>query len=170
MRVACLFIIALLACFDGFGQNLEETLRRAIQNNSALKHNDSLSKTIDLGSGLVNAPIVFTNKRTGTKDSYKGELAKENFIIHYDIGKMAGAHMNEKLKGQCSYYADTIMNGYRTSVGLIKQNGQTNLKITIWGDYPSAPFTFPANFWSVVKNEREVQDVMAIAMSYRPDK
>jgi hypothetical protein len=97
-----------------------------------------------------------------------GELKSESLLIHYDIGFSAGAHMGKHRIKDCSSYYDTAINGHLAWVGLIKDTAGTKLIVTI-NDYASRnPFSFPVNFWAIVRDKADMREVLKIIFSYKP--
>jgi hypothetical protein len=113
-------------------------------------------------------PAEFSNRRTGTIDSDKGEITDGHLLLNYDIGLMAGAHMHIELKPLCTFYLDTLINGRKTLIGLKEKERQSELIITIYEDFAKPTNLFPANFWADVKNEADLKNVLAIVFSYVP--
>jgi len=123
---------------------------------------DTTRAQVFLHNGSVLLPAIFTNKRTGTVDSERGELRSTAFVIYYDIGSMAGQRMNVQLKGQCSVYEDGRFNGVRMVIGL--QGNQMTVSI-LSNNYPKDSH-FPANFWAKVENAKDVSLLLQAVMSY----
>lgn len=164
MRV--LFILtSLVISYSCFSQKLETHLKNLVKDSTLLKPFTASSST-DLKSGIIHLPPRFTNKRTGTIDSHRGEITNGALLITYDIGHMAGTHMHEELKEKCEFYLDSTINGYRTLIGLQKKNEQSELIITIFGSLDIRGV--PANFWAVVQNEDDIENMLRIVFSYRP--
>jgi len=169
MRMLLFLITAVMgsACF---GQDMETQLQQLLQGHLTTHPliPGSASKNIGIHMGTLSIPPGFTNKRTGTADSEMGYLSNGGFIIYYDIGAMSGAHMNITLKGKCSFYSDSIYNGYKTIAGLQKLPAESKLTITVYGN-DTRNSHFPANFRATVKNDTEKKAMLDIALSYKPN-
>lgn len=148
------------------GINLEKIVKKAIRKNNAADRADSL--VTFKNDGTVWAPKKYSNKRTGTADSERGELTSPSLKIIYDIGVMAGTHMASARKNECISYFDTIVNSLAITVGLKKDTAGWELIITTYGSDKKNVFASPANFWADVKDEKDIQEVVNIAISYKP--
>ena len=170
MRLLLLLITSVIgsACL---GQNVETQLQQLLQKHLTANPfiPDSSSKNIDIHLGTLSIPPRFTNQRTGTIDSERGYLSDGSFIIYYDIGFSSGTHMYKTLKDKCSFFSESIYNGYRTMIGLQKLQAENKLTITVYGN-DDRNFRFPANFWATVKNDADMKTMLDIALSYRAGK
>ena len=168
MKLFMIFMWVIIAC-NCYSQKpetiLENLIGQYLKENSA--KSDSLKQQTDLRVGTFLTREQLKNKRTGTIDSERGELTSKESLISYDIGFSAGAHMNEYRKSECSWYSENIYNGYKISTGLIDSIDKKQLIITVWGNLKSA-FSFPANFWTIIKDENDIKTMLEIAFSYRP--
>ena len=133
----------------------------------------------DLTAGTIQLPDGWTQKRTGTLDSERGQLARGDggLIVHYDIGFLAGMQMSRDKEPECIWYREQIVHGYLAHIGLVKTESGRELVVTLVGRGTSrleavrqsiarAPFKYPANFRATVKTDEDVVDVLLIAMSY----
>lgn len=163
-----LFVLILCAKYVS-GQNLETCLKKQLKKYSSQKTGlDTSLKTIDLGRVSVLVPSQFKNKRTGTIDSDRGELRSTNFTVFYDIGHMAGTHVTDQNTRNSSYFTVGTYNGYKTYIGLRKEDDKDQLIITIWE--PNQRSSTPANFWAYVKSKKDVKDMITIVMNFQPNK
>jgi len=162
-------LLVLYLSFSASCQSLESQLQKIVHDSSFITKIklDLAKRTTISGSGEALLPVSFANKRTGTKDSYRGEISNGLFTIYYDIGFLAGIHMHEELKDSVSIYIDTFFDGHRISIGLRRNGKSKEMIITILGTDKNDPLTFPANFWASVKNEEEMKQTLRTALSYR---
>lgn len=162
--VLSLFILSTQHCK---GQSVEASLQTLLKEYSSQKTGFNLRlKSVNLGRAIVSVPSQFNNKRTGTKDSDRGELSRPNLVIFYDIGRMSGVHISERNCSNCLYFTTGAYNGHKTNIALRKKGDKDELLITIWDrNYNTA---FPANFWAEVKNKEDVRDMVTIVMNYLP--
>jgi hypothetical protein len=130
------------------------------------------SEAVDLEVGTIQLLPSFSEKRTGTIDSRRGEITRENppFVITYDIGAMAGLHMRPKLEGECLWFKEQIMANQKCYIGMKQKGTDKILTISI---VPSdgqikEPWTYPANFWATVKTDEDIEQMKQIALSYLP--
>lgn len=125
----------------------------------------------DLDVGTIQLPDRWTEKRTGTKDSRMGEIARPDrtLVVHYDIGFSAGTHMAASIcqKMECVWYREQMIDGHRASIGLVMTDAGRELRVTILDPDLREFRRYPANFWAQVRNEEDVADTLLIAMSYK---
>jgi len=151
------------------GQNMETSLKKVLKEYSSRKTEfDARLKPINLGRATVLVPSHFSNKRTGTIDSDRGELSTTNFTVFYDIGRMAGAHITDQNTRNSSYFKVETYNGYKTYIGLRKEGDNDQLVITIWD--PNERISMPANFWAYVKSKKDIKDMITIVINFQPNK
>jgi len=129
-------------------------------------------ETIDLKIGTIQLPPGFSEKRTGTIDSRRGEIARNNphFVITYDIGAMSGLHMHPKKKGSCLWFKEQMIAGQKCYIGMEKKGADNMLTISIVrpDGQIREPWTYPANFWATVKTDEDIEHMKQIALSYLP--
>ena len=129
-------------------------------------------KTIDLGIGTIQLPPGFSEKRTGTADSRRGEISRSNplFVITYDIGAMAGLHMHPEKKGSCLWFKEQMMEGQKCYMGMEKKEEGKVLTISIVppDGHIRTPWPYPANFWATVTTDEDIEHLKQIALSYVP--
>lgn len=130
------------------------------------------SEVINLKVGTIQLPAGFSEKRTGTRDSRMGEISKNNahFVITYDIGRSSGLHMHPKKKGACLWFKEQLIAGQKCYIGMEMKGAGKMLTISI---VPSdgkirEPWTYPANFWAIVKTDEDIEHMKQIALSYLP--
>jgi hypothetical protein len=163
MKVISLVSAMLLsaACFSQqAGINIEKVVKEHLRPVSP-------AKTVSFNErGNLLVPENYSNKRTGTKDSEMGELTRPGFLIGYDIGYMAGTHIAPLLFKEYRSYYNTSINGQNTWIGLKGEK----LVITIYDPAKGDQRAYPANFWAIVKDEKDVAEVLSIVFSYKPKK
>lgn len=167
-KIPTVLLFALILCAQYVnGQHIETSLKKVLKEYSSRKKEvDARLKPINLGRATALVPSHFSNKRTGTIDSDRGELSRPNFTIFYDIGKMSGAHITDRNTRNSSYFTMSTYNGYKTYIGLRKEGDKDQLIITIWE--PNQSSSFPANFWAYVKSKQDVKDMITIFMNFQP--
>jgi hypothetical protein len=105
---------------------------------SILQLTDMLStiaeEKVQSDSGSFMIPNEFTFRRTGTADSFKGAINRKSdgFVVHFDIGLMAGTHMNSNKQPSCSYYREHTINGVSARSGLQSNNSVRTIATTIY--------------------------------------
>jgi hypothetical protein len=169
-------IILLLVSASCFGQSLETQTEKLVHH----PHSPAAKtvKSMSLGRSLVQAPVTAVNKRTGTIDSDRGVITvygskqhgkgiTDTFMIYYDIGFMAGKHMDTAFKKDCSYFSEKMINGYKAAIGLKKKDNKTEIIVSIWGDYKKEKADLPANFWATVKDGHDVRSFLDIVFTFR---
>lgn len=119
---------------------------------------------LDVGAGTVEA-TGYTATRTGT-DSAMGTITSPtgDLVIHYDIGAMAGTHMHEGRRSECSWFDVDDDGGRIRSAGTLAATGE--LVVTLSG--PRAARFYPANFYTMADSDAERQTALRIATSYQP--
>jgi hypothetical protein len=160
----------MLLSFNCYSQQLESLLKKLLQEYSsgvAIKDNSTRHLTTLKVATLTTTRLI-TNKRTGTKDSERGELISNGLPIYYDIGFSAGAHMGLHRKNECALYDERKFNDHKICMGLINKDGKSVLVMTIWGDYLKSAWTFPANFWGDINDENDIKTMLEIVSSYKP--
>ena len=128
------------------------------------------AEIVELNVGTIDVPHGYTNKRTGTKDSERGELSNpiRNLIIYYDIGAMAGTHMNSQRTPECLWYQEYSINNRKIFSGIRNREGKRQLIITITQEPINGAFWFPANFWADINKDEDIAEVLLTALSYLP--
>jgi hypothetical protein len=129
-------------------------------------------KTIDLRIGTIQLPPEFSEKRTGTIDSRKGEISRSDplFVITYDIGAMAGLHMHPMKKGSCLWFKEQMVAGQKCYMGMKKKGEDKIVAISILRSDGQIgnPWIYPANFWATVTTDEDIEHLKQIALSYVP--
>lgn len=122
----------------------------------------------EMESGTVQVPEGWTQKRTGTKDSERGQItrAKGGLIVNYDIGSMAGAHMSNQRKSECIWYKEQVIHGHLARIGLVETNAGRELVVRLFDTAQRFSVKYPANFWATVQGDEDVADTLLIALSY----
>jgi hypothetical protein len=128
------------------------------------------AEVADLKVGAVQLPAGWTQKRTGTIDSERGQITGPNgkLIVNYDIGAMAGIHMSDHRKAECIWYKEQMIHGRRALIGLVKTQAGRALVVTFFDRDNREWAKYPANFWSTVQDDEDIADTLLIALSYEP--
>lgn len=145
-------------------------------------HSDSISRrscslalrTVDLKAGTIQLSAGFSERMTGTKDSRRGEVFRNDpaFVVTYDIGYMAGLHMSPREKDACLWFKESLTDGQKCYMGMKQKGSDKILTISIVpsdnAGLAGNPWTYPANFWAIVKTDEDVEIMTQIALSYLP--
>jgi hypothetical protein len=171
-----LFLSALFIATSSFGQDLTtslQTILKAYLHTKQIK--PTLGNVLQLSNGTVAAVYGFSNKKTGTADSDRGEITNGTLLIYYDIGFSAGTHMSDLNKQLFDWYVDNTNENWRTMLGIKKGKDSSEIVITIYGGdnvfaqrKEPSPVLYPANFWAYVKTEADIKNLLEIAWSYTP--
>ena len=126
-----------------------------------------MAETYDVRDGTFEAPEGFVFKHTGTKDSFMGTLTRraDGFTITFDVGWMAGVHMSDAKKPDCTFYRRHSVGGIPASTGI--QRAAAGRRITTTVDYDRATNRQPANFWAEVRDESDVAEFLLIVTTYK---
>ena len=117
--------------------------------------------------GEIVLPPQYSMRRTGTIDSDMGEISgPQGFVVHFDIGYMAGTHMHERRKGECEWFLEHTISGQKAFTGMRRVEGSRRVTTTIMDQ----PLYSPANFWAVVRSEKDLASFFAIVSTYKPPK
>ncbi|MBL7737988.1 MAG: hypothetical protein JNK14_02130 [Chitinophagaceae bacterium] len=168
MRLVVLFIIIFLSS-TCLCQELKDRMTTLVNGYFDHDQADSSGRKISLNRGFVVAPLLCTNRRTGTIDSDKGELLYRELLINYDIGFMAGTHAAPGNRTTFSWYDERLIRDNKVCIGLKKENDAWKLVMTMRKNSGNMTKEEPANFWANVKDEEEVRDIIKIAFSYRQE-
>lgn len=129
----------------------------------------------------MQLPPQAIQRRTGTKDSDRGEVRLNGLLIGYDIGAMAGVHVSAYNRGGDSFpggnpvpfsaYEERTVKPPQAKLGL--RSGPDGPAVVATLQAPGRPLddsavSFPANFWAVVYTKAELQQLLAVVFSYRP--
>ena len=126
----------------------------------------ALAGTHDVGLGTIEAPEDFGFEK-GATDSVLGKLTRKSdgFIIRFDIGGMAGIHMQEGEKAKCTFYRNIRVGGLPASIGIEPiANGQ-RITISI-GDVAKMQQS-PANFWADIRKDSDIAEFMLIVTTFK---
>ena len=128
------------------------------------------AQVITLGVGEISLPNGFVHKRIGMTGSSMGEIRRSNgpLLISYDIGPLAGTHMHPRKRGECRWFQERTTGGRKIYMGMVEEQGQRGLIVTVVMDEGSEPPALPANFRATVRSKRDIADVKKIAASYKP--
>jgi hypothetical protein len=117
--------------------------------------------------GEIVLPPQHSMRRTGTIDSDMGEISgPRGFVVHFDIGYMAGTHMHERRKKECEWYIEHTISGNKAFTGMRRVEGKRRVTTTILDN----PLYSPANFWTDVRSEKDLATFFAIVGTYKPPK
>jgi hypothetical protein len=176
-----LLIAFLLVVGRSWGQAVPEPLVQVLRQYQPLPLAKS-AISVTLGyRATVQLPPQATQRRTGTKDSDRGEVRLDGLLISYDIGAMAGTHISSYNRGgdrdaggnpiSFSAYEERTVSSLQATLGLRPGQGGTEVVATLQAPgrpLHDSPFSFPANFWAVVHTDAELQQFLAVVFSYRP--
>jgi hypothetical protein len=121
----------------------------------------------DVGYGSFEIPEGFNFKRTGTIDSFMGTLTRsgDGFTIAFDIGHMAGTHMGESHKQDCTFYQVHRINDIPAFTGIQPSASGRKITTTIYDrKRPEAP----ANFWAEITKDSDIAEFLLIVSTYTP--
>ena len=135
-------------------------------------HSLALAETIQTSRGAFTIPDSFSQKRTGTKDSEMGEIARRDgaLVIHYDIGQSAGTRMHRGLEKECAWIREYSIGKHKALIGLMQKGTAREMVATIGAKEIAAGEKnrgLPANFWTTVKNDEDLTDFLLIVASFR---
>jgi len=127
------------------------------------------AQPVAMRTGSVVLPAGYTHVAFGGTDSSPGyfERTGGGFMVHYDIGGMAGIHMSELRRAECVWYVEHEVNGRRAYTGVVREGGGRRIITTIMGK-PGEFGSVPANFTADVLDDRDVAEFMLIVGSYVP--
>lgn len=178
-----LLIALLLVAERSWGQAVPEPLAQVLRQYQPPSPAQA-GASVALGDcGTVQLPPQATQRRTGTKDSDRGEMRLDGLLITYDIGRMAGTHISAYNRGgdrfpegnpvPFSAYEERKVGSLQATLGLRPNRSGTGIEVVATLQDPGqllndAAGSFPANFWAVVHTEAELQQFLAVAFSYRP--
>jgi len=127
------------------------------------------AQVADLVGGTVQLPEGWTQKRTGTKDSFAGQIASgKGLIVNYDIGGNAGTRMSDQRISACKciWYKERTLHGHLARIGLVETKAGRELAVTLFDTVQRLGMKYPANFWATVQGDEDVADTLLIALSY----
>jgi hypothetical protein len=135
-------------------------------------HSLALAETIQTSRGAFTFPDSFSQKRTRTKDSEMGEIARRDgsLIIQYDIGHGAGTRMHRGLEKEYVWIREYSIGKHKALIGLMQKGTARELVATIGAKELAAGAQnqgLPANFWTTVKNDGDLTDFLLIVASFR---
>jgi hypothetical protein len=162
------FFIAGTCLAQGSGEKIGQIVKESLSHNYASKGAGSFIAFKNEAG--VWAPKDYSNKRTGTLDSERGEIEGPALKINYDMGFSAGTHMGIHKKKDCIAYYDTSANGHKVYIGLVKSEQGNELIITLADNDIKDPHAYPANFWTIVKDENDFRELLKIVLTYKSKK
>ncbi len=116
---------------------------------------------LTLPEGFVHQPRMTKDSRAGTVISQDGSLT-----MYYDIGMMAGMHMGPHKRSTCVWYKEY---GPNIAEGLLEVDRKKQWVLTITNPLDKTAWRYPANFWAEISDEKDIQTLEWIALSYKPD-
>jgi hypothetical protein len=177
------FVFAfLLVVGRSWGQAVPKPLAHVLQQYQPLPLAKS-GTSVALGTcGTVQLPSQAGQRRTGTKDSDRGEVRLDKLLIEYDIGLMAGVHVSSYNRDgdrfpqgnptPFSVYEERTVGALQATLGLRPSRNGTSTEVVATlqdlGGLRNSPMTLPANFWAQVHTKAELQQFLAVVFSYRP--
>ena len=119
-----------------------------------------------LGDIEVNTDAGYRLVLGGT-DSVMGTLTRQRdgFAIRFDIGAMAGTHVQPGMRAQCTRYREFEV-AHRRAASCLRANGTIRrIDVTIGGEdrLPS----WPANFYADLRSEAELAEFERVIGSVR---
>jgi hypothetical protein len=126
-----------------------------------------VAATHDVGQGTIEASDEFTFTKGGT-DSVLGTLTRkaDGFTINFDVGGMAGIHMHDGNKAQCTFYRRHVVGNLSAATGIELVNGVRRISTSI-GEIARLKQS-PANFWADIRQDSDVAEFLLIVTSFRP--
>jgi len=127
----------------------------------------AVAGTCDVRLGTIEVPEDFVFAHTGTKDSFMGTLTRKSdgFTIHFDVGGMAGMHMHESMRAQCTFFRKHRVGDLPAVTGIEPVAKGQRIAISI-GE-PAKTHQSPANFWADITQPSDIAEFMVIVSSYR---
>ena len=126
------------------------------------------NQVANLGAGTVVLLAGYKHQALRGTDSIPGTITGPNgkFIIHYDIGPMAGAQMGPSRKKECSWYREQLINGCKACLGITTTKGVRSMTVTI---YESAAISriSPANFYAKIQKPEDLADMLLILSTFK---
>ena len=125
------------------------------------------AETYEVGSGTITASDEFVFKHTGTADSFAGKLTRKSdgFTVYFDIGKMAGTHMHDGKKDQCTYFRKHSIGGLPAITGIETIPDGKRIVTTV--AYDPKTDRDPANFWVAIHKDTDIADFLLITTTYQ---
>ena len=92
------------------------------------------STTYDVEYGSFDAPDEFIFTHTGTLDSFRGTLVRksDSFTISFDIGLMAGTHVDPSKQEKYSFFRIHTINGNFAWTGIERGEAKQTVSTTIY--------------------------------------
>jgi hypothetical protein len=158
-----------------WNSDVEESIRQAVADPAPVPRGNApttvTSRTVtlvtkrfpDVSYGTLRAPEEYELRAGGT-DSFMGTLIRKSdgFTIHFDIGKMAGIHINAFNKDKFALFRVHTVGNTTAYTGIERANGKQTVVTTI------SASAFPANFWADFTRDEDLLDFMLIVNSYTP--
>lgn len=126
----------------------------------------ALAETCDLVQGTIEVPDGYVFEK-GATDSILGKITRKSdgFTIRFDVGGMAGIHMHDGMKAQCTYYRTHQVNGLPAITGIESLPAGRKITISI-GDALKLRES-PANFWTDIRQDTDIADFLLIVTTYK---
>ncbi len=127
----------------------------------------AVAATYDVGYGTITASEDFVFKHTGTADSFMGTLTRKSdgFTITFDVGKMAGTHMHDGKKAECTFFRKHSIGAFPATTGIETVPDGQRIVTTV--DYNPKTQRDPANFWAVIRKDSDLADFLLIVTTYQ---
>ena len=121
----------------------------------------------DARYGTFETPAGFSFQHTGTIDSFRGKVTREGdgFTISFDIGGMAGIHMHESRRRDCTFYREHYINGIPAYTCIKRVDKGQEIATTICD---LKRVKDPANFWAEITNDSDIAEFLLIVSTYKP--
>jgi len=162
---AVLSLISIFISSVCFSQPADINIERLVKDrNKEIVSGGSEKKLVVFNEkGSIRVPENYSNKRTGTIDSERGEITGPALMVGYDIGYMAGTHIGPLQLKQFNSYYNSVVNGENAWIGVTKDK----LVVTIWDPAKRDIAAFPANFWATVKSGDDIVEALKIIFTYK---
>lgn len=126
----------------------------------------SLAGIHDVGLGTFEAAEDFAFEK-GSTDSVLGKLTRKSdgFVIHFDVGGMAGLHMHDGEKAHCTFYRNIQVGGLPAALGIKPVANGQRIAISM-GDLVKLRQS-SANFWADIRNDSDIAEFMLIVTTFK---
>ena len=113
-----------------------------------------------LPKGIIHRPLRGTDSRPGYF-----MRADSSFVIHYDIGKMAGTHMHVGRKPETTWFIEHELDGRPAFTGAWTKDGKRMITTTVM--LPgNDPFAGAANFFAEIRTDQDVAEFVLIVGTF----
>lgn len=123
----------------------------------------------ELQTGTITLLPGFRLSMLEGVDSAPGRILRSDssFVIHYDIGEMAGTLVSPERRGRYLWIIEHEVDGRRAYTALYQRHGKRRIATTIYGSGDEI-WKLPANFVADVTRDQDIAEFLLIAGSYRP--